>query len=67
MEWKRVACPFQFGGEGKIQVELVKYLGVLFTSEEKIKVEINRQLHNYLACVLDHFGKERAERMKHLI
>ncbi|KAI3370271.1 hypothetical protein L3Q82_025053 [Scortum barcoo] len=36
LDWKRVACPLQVGGEVLPQVEEFKYLGVLFTSEGKI-------------------------------
>ncbi|KAI3358062.1 hypothetical protein L3Q82_003076 [Scortum barcoo] len=43
LDRKRVACPLQVGGEVLPQVEEFKYLGVLFTSEGKIKREIDRR------------------------
>ncbi|KAI3373393.1 hypothetical protein L3Q82_021941 [Scortum barcoo] len=44
LDWKRVACPLQVGGEVLPQVEEFKYLGVLFTSEGKMEREIDRRI-----------------------
>uniref|UniRef100_A0A3Q3JAD5 Reverse transcriptase domain-containing protein n=1 Tax=Monopterus albus TaxID=43700 RepID=A0A3Q3JAD5_MONAL len=41
---KRVACSLQVGGEFLPQVEEFKYLGVLFTSEGRMKREIDRRI-----------------------
>ncbi|KAI3352719.1 hypothetical protein L3Q82_020175 [Scortum barcoo] len=41
---KRVACPLRVGGEVLPQVEELKYLGVLFTSEGKMEREIDRRI-----------------------
>ncbi|KAI3362779.1 hypothetical protein L3Q82_001831 [Scortum barcoo] len=43
LDRKRVACPLQVGGEVLPQVEEFKYLGVLFTSEERSR-EIDRRI-----------------------
>ncbi|KAK3548141.1 hypothetical protein QTP70_004858 [Hemibagrus guttatus] len=42
LDWKKVACPFQVGGEFLPQVEEFKYLWVLFTSEGRMDHEIDR-------------------------
>ncbi|KAI3356649.1 hypothetical protein L3Q82_003294 [Scortum barcoo] len=44
LDRKRVACPLRVGGEVLPQVEEFKYLGVLFTSEGKMKREIDRRI-----------------------
>ncbi|KAK3521467.1 hypothetical protein QTP70_005775 [Hemibagrus guttatus] len=40
--WKKVACTLQAGGEVLPQVEEFKYLGVLFMSEGRMDLEIDR-------------------------
>ncbi|KAK3548138.1 hypothetical protein QTP70_004870 [Hemibagrus guttatus] len=42
LDWKKVACTLQVGGEVLPQVEEFKYLGVLFTSEGRMDREIDR-------------------------
>ncbi|KAK3533017.1 hypothetical protein QTP70_006234 [Hemibagrus guttatus] len=42
LDWKKVACTLQVGGELLPQVEEFKYLGVLFTSEGRMDREIDR-------------------------
>ncbi|KAK3531365.1 hypothetical protein QTP70_018164, partial [Hemibagrus guttatus] len=42
LDWKKVACTLQVGGEVLPQVQEFKYLGVLFTSEGRIDREIDR-------------------------
>ncbi|KAK3526236.1 hypothetical protein QTP70_018714 [Hemibagrus guttatus] len=44
LDWKKVACTLQVGGEVLPQVEEFKYLGVLFTSEGKMDREIDRRI-----------------------
>ncbi|KAK3573226.1 hypothetical protein QTP86_015140, partial [Hemibagrus guttatus] len=44
LDWKKVACTLQVGGEVLPQVEQFKYLGVLFTSEGRMDREIDRQI-----------------------
>ncbi|KAK3525984.1 hypothetical protein QTP70_011818 [Hemibagrus guttatus] len=41
LDWKKVACTLQVGGEGLPQVEEFKYLRVLFTSEGRMDHEID--------------------------
>ncbi|KAK3530762.1 hypothetical protein QTP70_000798 [Hemibagrus guttatus] len=43
LNWKKVACTLQVGGEFLPQVEEFKYLGVLFTSEGRMDCEIDRR------------------------
>ena len=42
LDWKKVACSLQVGGELLPQVEELKYLGVLFTSEGRMERKIDR-------------------------
>ncbi|KAK3524132.1 hypothetical protein QTP70_018031, partial [Hemibagrus guttatus] len=44
LDWKKVACTLQVGGEVLPQVEEFKYLGVLFTSEGRMDCEIDRRI-----------------------
>ncbi|KAK3564177.1 hypothetical protein QTP86_010807 [Hemibagrus guttatus] len=44
LDWKKVACTLQVGGEVLPQVEEFKYLGVLFTSEGGMDREIDRRI-----------------------
>ncbi|KAK3507428.1 hypothetical protein QTP70_020629 [Hemibagrus guttatus] len=44
LDWKKVACTLQVGGELLPQVEEFKYLGVLFMSEGKMDREIDRRI-----------------------
>ncbi|KAK3536643.1 hypothetical protein QTP86_015444, partial [Hemibagrus guttatus] len=44
LDWKKVACTLQVGGEVLPQVEEFKYLGVLFTSEGRMDREIDRRI-----------------------
>ncbi|KAK3544435.1 hypothetical protein QTP86_012124 [Hemibagrus guttatus] len=44
LDWKKVACTLQVGGELLPQVEEFKYLGVLFTSEGRMDREIDRRI-----------------------
>ncbi|KAK3575535.1 hypothetical protein QTP86_029288 [Hemibagrus guttatus] len=44
LDRKKVACTLQVGGELLPQVEEFKYLGVLFTSEERMDREIDRRI-----------------------
>ncbi|KAL1263714.1 hypothetical protein QQF64_006453, partial [Cirrhinus molitorella] len=44
LDWKKVACPLQVGGEFLPQVEEFKYLRVLFTSEGRMEREIDRRI-----------------------
>ncbi|KAK3519732.1 hypothetical protein QTP70_003707 [Hemibagrus guttatus] len=44
LDWKKVACILQVGGEVLPQVEEFKYLGVLFTSEGRMDREIDRRI-----------------------
>ncbi|KAK3565554.1 hypothetical protein QTP86_011946 [Hemibagrus guttatus] len=44
LDWKKVACTLQVGGEFLPQVEEFKYLRVLFTSEERMDREIDRRI-----------------------
>ncbi|KAK3567642.1 hypothetical protein QTP86_020413, partial [Hemibagrus guttatus] len=44
LNWKKVACTLQVGGELLPQVEEFKYLGVLFTSEGRMDREIDRRI-----------------------
>ncbi|KAK3524108.1 hypothetical protein QTP70_017990 [Hemibagrus guttatus] len=44
LNWKKVACTLQVGGEVLPQVEEFKYLGVLFTIEGRMDCEIDRQI-----------------------
>ncbi|KAK3559275.1 hypothetical protein QTP86_009939 [Hemibagrus guttatus] len=44
LDWKKVACTIQVGGEVLPQVEEFKYLGVLFTSEGRMDCEIDRRI-----------------------
>ncbi|KAK3564604.1 hypothetical protein QTP86_023765, partial [Hemibagrus guttatus] len=44
LDWKKVACTLQVGGEVLPQVEEFKYLMVLFTSEGRMDHEIDRQI-----------------------
>ncbi|KAI3374861.1 hypothetical protein L3Q82_021401 [Scortum barcoo] len=44
LDRKGVACPLRVGGEVLPQVEEFKYLGVLFTSEERLEREIDRRI-----------------------
>ncbi|KAK3568242.1 hypothetical protein QTP86_002009 [Hemibagrus guttatus] len=44
LDWKKVACTLQVGGEVLPQVEQFKYLGVLFTSEGRMDREIDRRI-----------------------
>lgn len=39
-----VVCPLRVGGELLVQVEKLKYLGVLFMREERMEREIDRQI-----------------------
>ncbi|KAI3355289.1 hypothetical protein L3Q82_018144 [Scortum barcoo] len=69
LDRKRVACPFQVGGEVLPQVEEFKYLGVLFTSEGKIEREIDRRIGAASAVMrsvyLDRRGREVFQDMSH--
>ncbi|KAK3520218.1 hypothetical protein QTP70_019360 [Hemibagrus guttatus] len=44
LDRKKVACTLQVGGEVLPQVEELKYLGVLFTSEGRMDCEIDRRI-----------------------
>ncbi|KAK3509001.1 hypothetical protein QTP70_015948 [Hemibagrus guttatus] len=44
LDWKKVVCTLQVGGEVLLQVEEFKYLGVLFMSEGRMDREIDRQI-----------------------
>ncbi|KAK3506289.1 hypothetical protein QTP70_009509 [Hemibagrus guttatus] len=44
LDWKKVACTLQVGGERVAQMEEFKYLGVLCTSEGRMAREIDRQI-----------------------
>ncbi|KAK3531112.1 hypothetical protein QTP70_011064 [Hemibagrus guttatus] len=44
LDRKKVACTLQVGGEVLPQVEQFKYLGVLFTSEGRMDLEIDRRI-----------------------
>ncbi|KAK3522957.1 hypothetical protein QTP86_010312 [Hemibagrus guttatus] len=44
LDWKKVACTLQVGGEVLPQVEEFKYLGVLFMSEGRMDREIDRRI-----------------------
>ncbi|KAK3535008.1 hypothetical protein QTP70_001967 [Hemibagrus guttatus] len=44
LDRKKVVCTLQVGGEVLPQVEEFKYLGVLFTSEERMDREIDRRI-----------------------
>ncbi|KAK3567192.1 hypothetical protein QTP86_012462 [Hemibagrus guttatus] len=44
LDWKKVACTLQVGGEFLPQVEEFKYLGVLFTSKGRMDCEIDRRI-----------------------
>ncbi|KAJ0004772.1 hypothetical protein NQD34_010986 [Periophthalmus magnuspinnatus] len=44
LDRKKVVCPLRVGGESLPQVEEFKYLGVLFTSEERMEREIDRRI-----------------------
>ncbi|KAK3526284.1 hypothetical protein QTP70_022683 [Hemibagrus guttatus] len=44
LDWKKVACTLQVGGEFLPQVEELKYLWVLFTSEGRMDCEIHRRI-----------------------
>ncbi|KAK3512519.1 hypothetical protein QTP70_015647, partial [Hemibagrus guttatus] len=44
LDWKKVACTLQVGGEVLPQMEEFKYLGVLFTSEGRMDREIDRRI-----------------------
>ncbi|KAK3534950.1 hypothetical protein QTP70_002031 [Hemibagrus guttatus] len=44
LDWKKVVCTLQVGGEVLPQVEEFKYLGVLFMSEGRMDREIDRWL-----------------------
>lgn len=43
LNWKRVICPLQVGGE-VVPLEELKYPGVSFTSEGKMERELDRQM-----------------------
>ncbi|KAK3530893.1 hypothetical protein QTP70_004413 [Hemibagrus guttatus] len=44
LDWKKVACTLQVGGEFLPQVEEFKYFGFLFTSEGRMDREIDRRI-----------------------
>ncbi|XP_073778470.1 uncharacterized protein [Danio rerio] len=44
LNWKKVVCHLQVGGKSLLQVEELKYLGVLFTREGMMECEIDRRI-----------------------
>ena len=58
--WKIVDCPLRMGGELLLQANLFKYIWVLFTSDGKVKQEMDRRFGPADAA-LDRHIEEEAE------